>query len=662
MFSLISNFAAHTSTVSCLKLGRKSASVLATGGDDKRVNLWSLASTAPTLSLAGHASQIESVTLDPSEEIVVAGSSHGTIKLWDLVHAKVIRTLTGHKASVCGVEFHPFGEFFASSSDDGIVKVWDVRRRGCIQTYTGHVDAVLCLKITPDGRWIASGARNGTLKLWDMTAGKILHTFNDHTSTVVSTAFSPIEAIQASIGADGSIKVHDLRSFDLVSAIPSNVAMPHHDYYPRGQARVLDFSPDGSTLVAGFSNSLERWRWEPVSFVESLQVPWNGVADLWVGESGALVAGSLDMNFVSVWKGQLGEVVSDCDMAVDSIETAFRDVSLEAPKLTIQLNMPKYNEEVLSSHLSASSMLPSAPLPSASSGHTRSMSTQLGKSYDNTDQPTEQVQRQSVASIKQLQDMKYRKSLNNLTDFADSSEDNAPEASVRRSASSRISTTRSSRSEKPLGLDVARFVQSVRRTGEIGETTPIVPVISPVSSDEEIVDAMLSRHASVVSILGSRLTSLRVVHGAWDDGGVGVGGRGVAMAMDALGQLDDPAVTVDVLRVLNIRPRLISLESASKVLKFINGVLFEGYEEYVMTACTTIRLLIKNFAGIVMSTLEAAESGRFSRMSGINGEERLQKCRSCHGAFLNLYPVLDSLSKSPGHVGVAIRDTIKELS
>jgi len=33
-------FAAHTSTVNCLKIGRKSSGVMVTGGDDKKVNLW----------------------------------------------------------------------------------------------------------------------------------------------------------------------------------------------------------------------------------------------------------------------------------------------------------------------------------------------------------------------------------------------------------------------------------------------------------------------------------------------------------------------------------------------------------------------------------------------------------------------------------------------
>jgi WD40 repeat protein len=36
------DFSAHDANVNCVALGRKSARVLATGGDDKKVNLWAV--------------------------------------------------------------------------------------------------------------------------------------------------------------------------------------------------------------------------------------------------------------------------------------------------------------------------------------------------------------------------------------------------------------------------------------------------------------------------------------------------------------------------------------------------------------------------------------------------------------------------------------------
>jgi WD40 repeat protein len=38
----LQEFVAHSSTVNCLKIGRKSSRVLVTGGEDHKVNLWAI--------------------------------------------------------------------------------------------------------------------------------------------------------------------------------------------------------------------------------------------------------------------------------------------------------------------------------------------------------------------------------------------------------------------------------------------------------------------------------------------------------------------------------------------------------------------------------------------------------------------------------------------
>ena len=103
--------------------------MLATGGDDKKVNIWSVGKPTAIMSLAGHTSAIECVTFDREEQTVIAGSSGGTLKLWDLEAGKVARTLTGHRSNCVGVQWHPYGEFFASGSVDTNLKIWDIRQR-----------------------------------------------------------------------------------------------------------------------------------------------------------------------------------------------------------------------------------------------------------------------------------------------------------------------------------------------------------------------------------------------------------------------------------------------------------------------------------------------------------------------------------------------------
>uniref|UniRef100_A0A4W5MCR3 Katanin p80 WD40 repeat-containing subunit B1 n=1 Tax=Hucho hucho TaxID=62062 RepID=A0A4W5MCR3_9TELE len=126
---------AHSSNVVCLALGKNSGRLLATGGEDCRVNIWAVSKPNCIMSLTGHNNPVECVKFNNSEEQVVAGSQSGSLRVWDLEAAKILRTLMGHKANICSLDFHPFGEYLASGSMDTNIKLWDVRRKGCVFRY-----------------------------------------------------------------------------------------------------------------------------------------------------------------------------------------------------------------------------------------------------------------------------------------------------------------------------------------------------------------------------------------------------------------------------------------------------------------------------------------------------------------------------------------------
>jgi katanin p80 WD40 repeat-containing subunit B1 len=62
-------FAAHSSTVRCAAIGRKSNQVIATGGEDRKVNVWAVGKPQPVLRLTGHTSSVECVAFDAEEEV-----------------------------------------------------------------------------------------------------------------------------------------------------------------------------------------------------------------------------------------------------------------------------------------------------------------------------------------------------------------------------------------------------------------------------------------------------------------------------------------------------------------------------------------------------------------------------------------------------------------
>jgi katanin p80 WD40 repeat-containing subunit B1 len=82
-------YVAHSTKVNCVAIGPHSGAVLATGGDDKRVNVWKIGRASHIWSLTGNSTAIESVCFDPCEELLFSGSSGGAVKLYDLTAGKV---------------------------------------------------------------------------------------------------------------------------------------------------------------------------------------------------------------------------------------------------------------------------------------------------------------------------------------------------------------------------------------------------------------------------------------------------------------------------------------------------------------------------------------------------------------------------------------------
>ncbi|KAI4299319.1 hypothetical protein L6164_032788 [Bauhinia variegata] len=293
----LQEFVAHSASVNCLHIGKKACRLFITGGEDHKVNLWTIGKPTSLMSLSGHTSAIESLAFDSTEVLVIAGASNGAIKLWDLEEAKMVRGLTGHRANCTAVEFHPFGEFFASGSLDTNLRIWDIRKKGCIHTYKGHSQGISTIKFTPDGRWVVSGGFDNVVKIWDLTAGKLLHDFKFHEGHIRSLEFHPLEFLLATGSADRTVKFWDLETFELIGSTRHEAT----------GVRSMAFHPDGRTLFAGLEDSLKVFSWEPVICHDAVDMGWTTLGDLCIHD-GKLLGCSYYRNSVGVWAADISHI------------------------------------------------------------------------------------------------------------------------------------------------------------------------------------------------------------------------------------------------------------------------------------------------------------------------------------------------------------------
>ncbi|KAJ1457271.1 WD40-repeat-containing domain protein [Pelagophyceae sp. CCMP2097] len=268
MASKLHEWVAHPSDVTCVArggaLGGKSQQVLATGGEDRRTNVWRLRAgggASNVWSLAGNSSAgggcgrtgHVGLAFDEPEAQLVAGSAGGGVRIFDLAAGVVSRQLQGHRAAVCCVHAHPFGAFLASGGEDAAVKVWDGRKKACVQTYP-NVGSVSCVRFSPDGRWVASGGGDANIRLWDLTAGKLLHCLPAGRTQACSATlleFSPFEFVLAAAVSDKVVRLFDLEKFEEVGSTPPDSA----------NVRGLCFSDSGQSILVA-SEDLRQFDWD----------------------------------------------------------------------------------------------------------------------------------------------------------------------------------------------------------------------------------------------------------------------------------------------------------------------------------------------------------------------------------------------------------------
>uniref|UniRef100_I3J5P0 Katanin p80 WD40 repeat-containing subunit B1 n=1 Tax=Oreochromis niloticus TaxID=8128 RepID=I3J5P0_ORENI len=604
----LQEFEAHFSSISCLALGKSSGRLLATGGEDCRVNIWAVSKANCIMSLTGHKNPVECIHFNVSEEQVVAGSQSGSIRVWDLEAAKILRTLMGHKANITSLGFHPFGDFLASSSMDTNIKLWDVRRKGYVFRYKGHTQAVRSLAFSPDGKWLASASDDCTVKLWDLAQGKTITEFKSHTAPVNIIQFHPNEYLLASGSSDRTIKLWDLEKFTMIGSLEGDTT----------PVRCICFSPDGSCLYSGATDSLRVFGWEPDRCFDAVSVGWGKVSDVAICNQ-QLIGVSHQLSNVSSYVVDLKRVKKSGGAVIQGI---------------IQDNQPltEPKKDPKGAALRKNYERPTTTCRSQRLKHRSESDRRSPEGERRSPSEDEADEKLSSAEIHNAEDYKaifQPKNAISRTPPKMSEPFPAPPEDGESSTASCFCETS--------GDDVPAL--------QLSDISSSPNHRSGALSDEEALTQMKKGHETMCVMLSSRLKNLQTVRGVWTR-------DGIKIALDTAISMSDPSIVVDILNIINPQS-LWKLDVCMTVLPQLDKLLQSKYESYIQTGCTSLKLVMKHFWTLISDTLKATPSVGVD----ITREERHQKCRVCCKQLKNLSNIVKNKATQVGRHG----STFKEL-
>jgi WD40 repeat protein len=185
-----STLVGHSQAVTSVAFSPDGAT-LASGSEDKTIEMWKLDAQKRWYTLTGHSDWVTCVAFSPDGATLASGGRDKMIHIWDLKKGKWWFGLTGHADRVHAVAFSPDGQVLASGSRDKTVQLWNLNKGKRMSALTGHAGGVEAVAFSPGGEFLASGSRDKTVQLWDWQAGKPICTLAEHGDWVRAIEFCP---------------------------------------------------------------------------------------------------------------------------------------------------------------------------------------------------------------------------------------------------------------------------------------------------------------------------------------------------------------------------------------------------------------------------------------------------------------------------------------
>ena len=176
----------HTDWVRCLAIRQHDGATWASSGNDQVTQVCDHVKTK-ICELQGHEHVVETLAflteeafpksngtqhrdkkhLETCRDYLASGGRDRSVRLWSIASASCIAVFNAHENWVKGVVIHPSGNYIVSAGDDRTIRVFDIKANRCLRTLeNAHNHFITALDMHHTLPIMVSASVDQTLKTW----------------------------------------------------------------------------------------------------------------------------------------------------------------------------------------------------------------------------------------------------------------------------------------------------------------------------------------------------------------------------------------------------------------------------------------------------------------------------------------------------------------
>jgi WD40 repeat protein len=260
----------HETGTQCISWSHDGA-LLASGGQDGRVKIWSPASGRLLHDLAGGAAWVEQVAFAPRHPLLVSAAGRH-LKLWN-VDGSCLREYAPHPSTIADVQWQHNNLFFISAAY-GQLATFKPDSPEPVKTFPWK-GSILSVAWSPDDNYVATGNQDASVHFWYRKSGKDLE-MTGYPAKVREVAWDAGSRYLAT-GGSAIVTIWDCAGKGPAGSHP--IQLDRHDTL----LTAMCFQREGALLASGCRNGLVCvWNhrkeaaplWESMLDAEVTQLCW----------------------------------------------------------------------------------------------------------------------------------------------------------------------------------------------------------------------------------------------------------------------------------------------------------------------------------------------------------------------------------------------------